>query len=58
MATSAAQLFTHENRFYGRTTIALCVFIVVGFGLFDVVAAVDIRKLPIATHLHVLAMVS
>ena len=58
MATSAAQLWTRENLFYARITFALCLFIVGGFGLFDVVAAVDIRRLPVATHLHALAMVS
>ena len=58
MTTATAQLWARENRFYARTTFALCIFIVVGFSLFDVMAAIDVRRLPIATHLHALSMVS
>ena len=57
MTSSAAQIWARENRFYGRVTIALCIFIVIGFSLFDVLAAIDIRKLPVATQIHALTMV-
>jgi len=58
MATSAAQLFARENRFYGRTAIGLSAFVFLGFGIFDVLAAVQITKLPLTTHLHALLMAS
>lgn len=58
MASSPAALFVAENRFYGRTAIALSVFIVLGFGIFDLLAAVDIAGLPLVVHLHALTMMS
>lgn len=52
MATSPAQLFVRENQFYGRTAIALSAFVFFGFALFDVVAAIEITRLPLTTHIH------
>jgi hypothetical protein len=58
MATSPAQLFVRENRFYGRTAIALSVIVLAGFALFDVLAAIQITKLPLITHVHAFLMAS
>lgn len=58
MATSAAQLFVMENRFYGRAAIALCVLIVVGFALFNILGITDITVMPRSAHLHGVLMSS
>ena len=58
MASTPAQLFVRENHFYGRTAIGLSLFVLVGFALFDFLAAVQITKLPLIIHVHAFLMTS
>jgi hypothetical protein len=56
MATSAAQLYVSENRFYGRAGLGLACTIFVGFALLDLMAAIEVTKLPLIVHIHAAVM--
>lgn len=57
-AIASMSLFERENRFSRRTAITLSLIVLIGFGTFDLLAAIDPRKAPWTVHLHAAAMVS
>lgn len=58
MASTPAQIFVAENRFYGRTALVLAGLFVFGFGLFSALGVTDVKVMPRSAWLHGLVMFS
>lgn len=56
MATSPAQRFEAENRFFKRSAIVLIAIAALGFLMFNLAGITDIFAMPRATHVHAAVM--
>ncbi|MEE4154994.1 MAG: hypothetical protein V2I27_12610 [Erythrobacter sp.] len=56
MATSPAQRFAAENRFFKRSAIVLIAIAALGFLVFNLAGITDIFSMPSATHVHAAVM--